>query len=208
MPRTLITDDHAVARLGIAAVLEEALGPLEVGHAATPDAARLLLGAERWDLMVLDLDLGSPGSLELLAAVRRTWPRLPVLAMGPEAAADDALAALRLGALGWVPTSASAAELGGAARAVLAGRAHIPPALAGPLLHAGSHPVPGEPPRLSARERQVVRLVAGGRTAREAAQALGVSAKTVATYRARLAAKLGLTTAVELTRFAHQHGLL
>jgi DNA-binding NarL/FixJ family response regulator len=206
--RVLITDDHAVARLGIAAVLAEGLGPLEVGHAATPDATRLLLGAEPWDLLVLDLDLGGRSGLDLLAAVRRGWPSLPVLAMGPEAAADEALAALRLGALGWLPTSATSAELTGAARAVLAGRAHVPPALAGPLLHGAGRAAPGEPPRLSARERQVVRLVAGGRTAREAAQTLGVSAKTVATYRARLAAKLGLTTAVELTRFAHQHGML
>jgi len=208
VPRVLITDDHAVARIGIAAVLREALPELAVGHAAAADAALLLLGSEPWDLLVLDLDLGGRSALRLLEQVRAGWPALPVLAMGLQADGEEAARALRLGAAGYLPKSAGSADLAAAARAVLAGGTWRSAALAARLAHGAGRPASGEAPHLSARELQVVRLVAGGRTAREAAALLGVSAKTVATYRARLAAKLGLTRVVELTRFAHQHGLL
>ena len=208
MPRVLITDDHAVARIGIAAVLQEGLPGVVVGHAAAADAALVLLSSGPWDLLVLDLDLGGRSALRLLAQARAGWPGLPVLAMGARADGEEAVRSLRLGAAGYLPKTAGAAELAAAARTALAGGTHASPDLAARLARGAARPACGGPVRLSTRELQVVRLVAGGRTAREAAALLGVSAKTVATYRARLAAKLGLTRVVELTRFAHQHGLL
>jgi len=206
VPRVLITDDHEVVRRGAAEVAREALPGAEVGQAASADVALLLLAAEPWDLLVLDLDLAGRSALHLLAEVRRRWPGLPVLAMGVPAGGPEAVEALRLGAAGYAPKATPAPGLAAAMRAVTGGGRAVEAELAAAAQAARGRDAPALP--LSLRERQVLRLVARGRTARQIAEELGVSTKTVATYRARLAAKLGLTTLVELTRYAHRVGLL
>jgi len=209
MTRILLVDDHEIARRGIEHVLAAALPQATFGEAATYAEALARLGEERWQLVLLDLNLPGRGGLDLLAEVRRLWPRLLAIVVSAYSEEEFALRCLRLGAQGYVMKTAGSKELVAAVRKVLGGGKYVTPLLAerlaaaagGDLAHA-SHDL------LSNRELQVLRLVAVGRTLKEIADELRLSERTIATYRARLATKLGLSSNVEIARYAMQHKLV
>jgi DNA-binding NarL/FixJ family response regulator len=194
--RVVVVDDHEVARRGARSVLDarEALACLSQGH---------------WDLAVIDIDMPGPDGLQLLQEVKRRWPRMPVLMLSGFSEEELAVHALKLGAAGYVSKSSASDELVNAARKVLAGGRYVSAAVAERLAGVVSGDA-GQLPHeaLTARELQVLRLVASGRTHKEIAADLGLSEKTVATYRQRVTDKLGLSSAVELTRYAVRHRLV
>jgi DNA-binding NarL/FixJ family response regulator len=204
----LVVDDHEVVRRGLRQVLAEGLPGVHVGEAATAEAALARLAAAAWDLLLLDVNIPGRSGLDLLEEARRRWPRLPVLVVSAYPEDELAVRCLRLGAAGYVAKDRAADELLAAARKALAGGRYVTASLAERLagLLGGEEPRPAHE-ALSARELQVLRLVASGRSQKEVAAELRISEKTVATYRARIAAKLGVSTSVELTRYALQHRL-
>jgi two-component system invasion response regulator UvrY len=209
MTRMLVVDDHEVVRRGIRQVLAEGFPGAAFGEAATAAEALALLAAEHWDLLLLDINLPGRSGLEVLEDVRRQWPRLPVLVLSAYPEEEFAVRCLRLGAAGYLTKSSAADELVAAARKALEGGKYVTAALAERLAAVLGGAVRGEPHEaLSGRELQVVRLVATGRSMREIAAELNLSEKTIATYRARIAGKLGVSTNVELTRYALQHKLV
>jgi DNA-binding NarL/FixJ family response regulator len=130
-----------------------------------------------------------------------------VLSAYPEE--EFAVRCLRLGAAGYLTKNSAADELVAAARKALEGGKYVTAALAERLAAVLGGGLRGQPhDALSGRELQVVRLVATGRTMKEIAAELHLSEKTIATYRARIAEKLGISTSVELTRYAMQHKLV
>lgn len=209
MTRMLVVDDHEVVRRGTRQVLAEGFPGAAFGEAATAAEAMALLQAERWDLLVLDINLPGRSGLEVLEEVRRVWPRLPVLVLSAYPEEEFAVRCLRLGAAGYLTKSSAADELVAAVRKALEGGKYVTAALAERLASVLGGGVRGEPhDALSGRELQVVRLVASGRSMKEIAAELHLSEKTIATYRARIAEKLGVSTNVELTRYALQHKLV
>ena len=209
MTRMLVVDDHEVVRRGTRQVLAEGFPDAAFGEAATAAEAMGLLQAERWDLLVLDINLPGRSGLEVLEEVRRLWPRLPVLVLSAYPEEEFAVRCLRLGAAGYLTKSSAADELMAAVRKALEGGKYVTAALAERLASVLGGGVRGEPHEsLSGRELQVVRLVATGRSMKEIAAELHLSEKTIATYRARIAEKLGVSTNVELTRYALQHKLV
>jgi DNA-binding NarL/FixJ family response regulator len=209
MIRILLVDDHEVVRRGTRQVLAEGFPDADFGEAADAAKALALLAAERWDLLVLDINLPGRSGLEVLGDVRGQWPRLPTLVLSAYPEEEFAVRCLRLGAAGYLTKSSAADELVAAAHKALEGGKYVTAALAERLaafLGGGFRAEPHE--SLSARELQVVRLVASGRTMKEIAAELHLSEKTIATYRARIAEKLGVSTNVELTRYAMQHKLV
>ncbi len=209
MTRMLVVDDHEVVRRGTRQVLAEGFPGAAFGEAATAAEAMGLLQAERWDLLVLDINLPGRSGLEVLEEVRRLWPRLPVLVLSAYPEEEFAVRCLRLGASGYLTKSSAADELMAAVRKALEGGKYVTAALAERLASVLGGGVRGEPHEaLSGRELQVVRLVATGRSMKEIAAELHLSEKTIATYRARIAEKLGVSTNVELTRYAMQHKLV
>lgn len=209
MTRMLVVDDHEVVRRGTRQVLAEGFPGAAFGEAATAPEALALLAAERWDLLVLDINLPGRSGLEVLEDVRRLWPRLPVLVLSAYPEEEFAVRCLRLGASGYLTKSSAADELVAAVRKALEGGKYVTAALAERLASVLGGGVRGEPHEaLSGRELQVVRLVATGRSMKEIAAELHLSEKTIATYRARIAEKLGVSTNVELTRYALQHKLV
>lgn len=209
MTRMLVVDDHEVVRRGTRQVLAEGFPGAAFGEAATAAEAMALLQAERWDLLVLDINLPGRSGLEVLEEVRRIWPRLPVLVLSAYPEEEFAVRCLRLGAAGYLTKSSAADELVAAVRKALEGGKYVTAALAERLASVLGGGVRGEPhDALSGRELQVVRLVASGRSMKEIAAELHLSEKTIATYRARIAEKLGVSTNVELTRYAMQHKLV
>jgi two-component system, NarL family, invasion response regulator UvrY len=209
MNRFLIVDDHEVVRRGLKQVLADGFPGAQVGEAARAEEAQALLGAQEWDLLLLDVNIPGRNGLELLQDVRRLWPRLPVLVVSAYPEEEFAVRSIRLGAAGYVTKGSASDELVSAARKVLEGGRYVTATLAEKLAAALGSDVQQEPHEaLSPRELQVVRLVASGRTLREIATELGLSEKTIGTYRARISEKLGLSTNVELTRYAMQHKLV
>ena len=209
MPSILIVDDHEVVRRGLKQVLAEGLPAAAFGEAGTTEEAAAALARGGWDLVLLDVNLPGRGGLELLEELRRAQPRLPVLVVSAYAEEEFAVRCIRLGAAGYLTKNSASDELVAASRKALAGGKYVTATLAERLAGVLGGEVSGRPEEvLSARELQILRLVARDRTTREIAAELHLSEKTVATYRARIAGKLGISTRVELTRFAIQHGLV
>lgn len=209
MHRFLIVDDHAVLRRGLLALLREEYPDLQVGEAKDAREATTLILQQEWDLVVLDINMPGPSGLEVLAEIRRQNARAAVLVLSAYSEQEIALRAFQLGAAGYLNKQTAFDELLVAVRRILAGGKYVTSSLAermaatlGGEIQAAPHEV------LSARELQVLRLIAMGRTLKEISGELSVSEKTVATYRARISEKMQLGTKVELTRYALQHKLV
>jgi two-component system, NarL family, invasion response regulator UvrY len=208
MTRILIVDDHEVVRRGLKQVLAEAFPGAQLVDAETSEAATAALATNAWDLLLLDINIPGRSGLDLLEEARRRFPALPVLVVSAYPEEEFAIRCIRLGAAGYLTKTSASDELVAAARKALAGGKYVTAKLAERLMHVlGGDVQPPPHEALSSRELQVLRLVAGGRTGKEIAAELHLSEKTIATYRARISEKLGVSTNVELTRYAIQHKL-
>ena len=199
MIRLALTEDHTIVRWA----LREALNATEdidvVGEAATADETLAMIRRDQPDVLLLDLSLPDRSGFEVLADLRQieTAPLVVVLTWHTEPAyASRAIAA---GAHGFLNKSVTPTELLDAIRAVSRGEQVIP---AGLEVATGEHPANS----LTAREQQVMEMLARGMTNREIAEHLVISIKTVDTHRGHVLKKLGLRNNSELTRFAVKHG--
>lgn len=206
MTRILIIDDHQVVRDGLKRIIDEHLGPVQLGEARNPPEALDKAAANEWDLVILDLSLGGRGGLEVLKDIKRMRPRLPVLILTMHSEEQYAVRAFRAGASGYVSKDTPSSELASAVRKVLAGGRYVSATLAEALSTAverGADRPSHE--SLSDREFQVLRMIASGRTVKEIASVLNLSDKTVSTYRTRILDKMSMKTNAELTYYAiHQ----
>ena len=182
---------------------------VEVGEAGDARSGMDAVRRENWDLVAVDISLPGRNGLELIQDVKREKPSLPVLVVSTHAEKDYALRALKLGASGYVSKKSAPDVLVTAVQRVLSGRRYISPALAEQLAGAMAGDTLGvSHETLSNRELLVLQLIASGKTIKEISADLALSVKTVATYRSRIAEKMGLSSNVELTRYAMQHGLV
>jgi two-component system, NarL family, invasion response regulator UvrY len=206
--RILVVDDHAVVRQGIARLLEEAPDLVLVGEAADgAEGRRLALDVEA-DVCVLDLAMPG-GGVELVAELHELLPRLRILVFSMHREEHYALRVLAAGAGGFLSKDSPPTELAEAVRAVASGRRYLSHAVAEQMaerLIDGTTDAPHE--RLSPRELEVFRRLARGEGPSEIAAALGLSVKSVSTYRSRVLEKLGFRRNADLTRYALEHDLL
>jgi len=209
MKKILIVDDHEVVREGVKRILNAKPGTIVFGEAgAAPDALRLVREQD-WDVVVLDLSLGSRNGLELLKEFKQVRPKLPVLILSMHPEEQYARRAFKAGAAGYVTKDSSRAELAEAVDSVAAGGKYITRALAEKLivdLERGSDRPPHE--TLSDREFEVMQLIASGKTVTEIAALLSLSDKTISTYRVRILEKIGIQTNADLVRYAIQNKLV
>ena len=209
MKRFLIVDDHEIVRKGVKQVLADAFPGAHIGEAASSEAASAALAGGEWDLVLLDINIPGRGGLELLEEAKSRRPAQPVLMLSAYPEEEFALRCLRLGASGYLTKSSASDELVAAMRKVLGGGKYVTASLAERLAEVLGGEVQQAPHEaLSARELQVLRLVALGKSGKEIATDLHLSEKTIATYRTRIAEKLGVSTNVELTRYALRHKLV
>jgi len=199
MRSVLLVDDHPIVRQGIARVLAVEIPDLRIAEAVDGATAIERLRSSTYQLILLDLTLPGDGGLSLLRKIRREFPSVPVLIVSMHPVDQFAQRALQAGAVGYVTKDADPQELVRAVRAALAGGRHVPAELeeAARLVQ--------DPPRhdvLSDREYQVLRMIGGGRTVTEISTELGLSVKTVSTYRQRILEKLQLRTSAELIHYA------
>jgi two-component system invasion response regulator UvrY len=207
--KVLIIDDHAIVRRGMISLLQEHFKDVEVGEANDSKSGLEAVLREPWDLAIVDITMPGRNGLELIQDIKLEKPALPVLIISSHPEKDYALRSLKLGASGYVSKQSAADVLVTAVGRVISGRRYISPALAEQLAGALAGEASGTSHEtLSNRELQVLRLIALGKTIKEISADLALSAKTVATYRSRIAEKMGLSSNVELTRYAMQHQLV
>lgn len=179
------------------------------GDASTANEALTAIRQQHWDLVVLDISLGSDSGLELLHAIHQERPRLPVLVLSMHAEEQYARRAFQAGASGYIMKNSPSAELAAAIDKVARGGRYVSAKL-GEALSAHFDPkanlLPHE--RLSQREFEVLRLLTSGKAVSEIAEMLSLSDKTVSTYRGRIIEKLQLKTTAELVRYALEHSLI
>ena len=204
----MLVDDHVVLRSGLRALINQETDLEVVSEAGTARDARAHLGSAQPDVLVLDLTLPGGGSLELIRelADRGPPPRVLVLSMHNDPA--YARAALGAGATGYVVKTVSEEDLLAAIRAVDRGKVVVDlddEALTASVFAAG-HPLAATD--LSAREREVLKLLGQGYSNQEIADRLELSPKTVATYKARIGEKLGLHTTADFVKYAADTGLM
>jgi len=163
---------------------------------------------ERWDLVMLDLNLVGRGGMEVLKEITAEFPQLPVLVLSNYPEEQFAVRTIQAGARGYLNKNLARSVLVDAARQVLSGGSYVSPEVAAHLMNAVRHPA--ERPlhaTLSDREDQVLRLIGIGRTAGEIAARLALSVKTVSTYRAIILRKLSLANNAQIMRYALVNGL-
>ncbi len=207
--KILIADDHELIRHGLRGLLREHFPETRITEAANAREALAAAVKGGWDLALVDINMPGRSGLELIRDLRQMHPSLPVLVVSAHTEEDFALRALKLGAAGYVSKQGAADVLVAAVKKVMSGGRYVSPAVAEKLAQAAAEGWSGTPhENLSHREMQVLQMIATGKTIKEIAAELALSEKTIATYRSRISEKLGLSTNVELTRYAMQHGLV
>jgi len=216
VPRVFLVDDHAMVRSGVRAELGVAADV--VGEAADVPEAVAGIRATAPDVVLLDVHLPGGGGRAVLEQLRAELPAVRWLALSVSDAAEDVIAVIRAGARGYVTKTISGPELRDAVRRVADGDVVFSPRLAGFVLDAFAATTPAAPTDdpatdpgldlLSAREREVMQLLARGYTYREIGSRLFISVKTVESHASNVLRKLQLSNRNELTRWAATNRLL
>ena len=210
--RVLVADDHTLVRDGIRALLATA-GDLElVAEAADGREAIAQARQAQPDVILLDIAMPGLGGLESVPLLQREVPDARILILTQYEQPEYVRRFLHLGVAGYVLKKAAGAELISAIRAVHRGGLVVDPAVARDALRdaAASRPVPSDDPyeALTDRERQVLKLVAEGRSNKDVAAFLDISVKTAMTHREHVMQKLNLHNRTDLTRFALRRGII
>jgi two-component system, NarL family, invasion response regulator UvrY len=206
MTRILLIDDHPIVRLGVRRILMEHFNPVFIGEAGDAESGAAQALGEPWDVVVLDITMPGAVGLDVLKHIREQRPDLPILVLSIHPANQFARRALSAGASGYLTKDSATSELVGAIEDVRRGRRYVSDAVKA-TMGSGARAIATHE-TLSDREYQALRMLGSGRTVSEISEELGLSVKTVSTYRARVLQKLGMRTNAELMRYAMENGLL
>ena len=208
--RVLIADDHALVRAGIRALVERIDGVVVVGEAGKGSEALDLIRQLSPDLILLDITMPDGNGFEVLDQVTKLYPEIKVIVLTVHEAGEYALRAVREGAAGYLPKSAASIELEQAIQTVIRGERYISPETARNTIFEVTNRATKRDllATLSPRQREVLRLIAEGKTTKQIAQVLEISVKTVETHRAQLMERLGIHDVAGLVRYAIIVGLI
>jgi len=207
--RVLIADDHAVFRRGLKETIGESFPKVTFGEAKTAQETVECVRRQDWEIVILDISMPGKSGLDILDDVRRLRPKLPVLFLSMHPEEQYARRALKSGAAGYLTKDSIPEELKEAVRRILTGGRYVSATLAERLafdLRKGADTPLHE--LLSAREFQVLRMIASGKSVKQIADEISLSVKTVSTYRARILEKTGMKTTADLIRYAIQAQLV
>lgn len=209
MLKILIADDHSIVRAGLKQVLADTSDMTVTDEAGgAEEAIRKALDGD-FDVVVLDISMPGRGGLEVLKQIKRQKPKLPVLVLSMHPEEQYALRVLKAGAAGYVTKESVTEELIDAIRKVSKGMKYVSAHLAQEIAFAldldTERPIQET---LSDREFQVLCMIASGKTAREIAEELSLSVKTVSTYRSRILEKMRMKSNAELTNYAIKNNLV
>ena len=209
-PRVLMADDHSLILAGLRKLVEadcDVVGAVEDGRSLVEAAQRL-----RPDLILLDISMPLLNGLEAARQLRTLVPDCKLIFLTMHASPTYATEAFQIGASGYLLKRSAASELGLAIKAVLQGQQYLTPLLTKDVLESVLKPSTGErgaplSGALTARQREVLQLVAEGKGTKEIATILDVSVKTVEFHKSRLMQQLDIHTTADLTKYAITHGI-
>lgn len=205
-----LADSHGVVRDGMCLLLEAHTDIRVVGNAANGREAVREVRRLRPDTVIMGIAMPELSGIDATLEIREACPSVKILILSMFSSIDHISRALQAGAHGYLLMEASGAELVDAVRAVHAGHRYLSQKITGTVIddytckHHASSPLAS----LSSRERQILQLIAEGKSSAHAAKILFLSPKTVETYRSRLMRKLGISGFPDLIKFAIQHGLI
>lgn len=208
-PRVLLADDHPLVLTGLRALLEtecEVVGAVSDGRSLVESA--LLL---RPDVIVVDIGLPVLNGMDAARQIKKDLPDTKILFLTMHGNLEYLKSALAAGASGYVLKTSAREELLGAVQDVVRNRIHVSPGFGEEIVNRFErHPrsITASPSLLTARQREILQLVAEGLTAKQISELLHISLQTVAFHKYQIMNKLGVRTTAELTRFAIQEGLI
>jgi len=205
--RIVVVDDHPIVRKGLAELINQQPGMTVVGEGDALAAGLARIRADRPDVAIVDLSLGSASGLDLVKTLNATQPEVRVLMLSMHDETLYAERALAAGANGYIMKDEAMGNLIGAIRCVASGKTYVSPQMSERIVarvtgRGGAAEEPEPLARLTDREREVFTLMGRGLETRAVAAQLELSVKTIETYHARIKEKLGLKTAHELIRAA------
>ncbi len=208
-PRVLVADDHTIVAEGLRSLLEpefELVGVVQDGRSLIAEAARI-----RPEVIVLDISMPLLNGIEAAQQIHKSDPKVKLIFLTMHSDVAFVREAFRAGASGYLLKRAAVSELVTAIRETLKGRSYLTPLITHETLHffldkpSEAVTAQGE---LTLRQREVLQLVAEGRSIKEMASILHISPKTAAFHKYRIMDQLGLRTTAELTQYAIKHGIV
>jgi len=204
--RVVVADDHPLMRLGLRALVDATPDLKIVGCAADSEALLEVIKAQSPDIALLDAPLPRACMSDVVRRIREGSPHTKILVLTSLKDGKALAALLELGAEGYVVKRSTPAELLRVIRIILAGQGYVDPTIAAAVQSRGSISDAADAAALSERELSVLKLVAGGFSNKEIAAKLGVSIKSVQTYKTRAAKKLNLQTRADFVRYGAARG--
>jgi two-component system, NarL family, invasion response regulator UvrY len=207
MIKILIADDHPIVRRGLKEILSDDPGIAMVGEAESSSEVIELVRTHHWDAVVLDITMPGRGGLDTLKELKRLHPELPVLMLSMHSEDQFAMRAFKAGAAGYMTKESAPNELITAIRKITKGGKYVSATFAEKLVSI----MGAEPPSqdsLSAREYQVMLMIASGNTLSQIAEEMNLSIKTISTYRTRILEKMKMQNNAEITYYAIKNGLV
>ncbi len=200
--KVLIADDHAVVRKGLQQIVREQAPYMEIGEAESGQEVLDKVRSDTWNCLVLDISMPGRNGLDILNEVRHSCPELPVLILSMHPEEQYAFRVLKAGASGYMNKEVALEELVGAIQRVVDGGKYISTTLAERLamgLSGDLDKLPHE--ALSDREYTVLLMIGSGKSVSEIGDDLGLSVKTISTYRSRILEKMEMKTNADLIRY-------
>jgi DNA-binding NarL/FixJ family response regulator len=207
-PTVLLADDHKIVLDGLKRILEpkfELAGTVEDGRALLSQAEQL-----RPDVIVVDISMPLLNGIEAVRQIKKVNPYVKVVFLTMHPDVTYAIRAFEAGAAGYVLKHSASSELVTAIQEALQGRTYVTPLIAGELMQsyqAGIHRQPDKTEQLTPRQREVLQLLAEGRSVKEVAKILNISPRTVEFHKYSLISKLKLKTFSALVQYAIKHGI-
>jgi len=210
MKKILIVDDHTMFRQALQAVLHDHLPPdsLSCDDVASAEEAKAKLAKKQYDLIILDIAMPDTSGIELLPELKLLYPETPVLMLSMYPEEQFALQAMRLGASGYLTKKEAADELLAAMEAISNGSKYVGSSLSALLIDQLVHQGRIEEPlhlKLSRRELEIFKRLVDGQSLKSVADDLGLSIKTVSTYKTRLNGKMGFKNNAALISYGLKH---
>lgn len=208
--RIVLADDHALVRAGIRALIESIPNVTVVGEAGDGREALRLVEEKSPDIALLDMAMPEISGLSATESIARMHPGVKVIILSMHQSPEFVMHALRAGAHGYIVKDAASSELEAAIHAVARGESYLSPAVSRPVIASsiGRTEHPKSAHELTARQLQVLRLLAEGQSVKEIAYVLGVSIKTVEAHRSQLMDRLKIHDLPGLVRYAMRAGLI
>lgn len=208
MIRLLIADDHSIVREGVKQLLALTLDIVVTAEASCGEEVLQKLKAKNVDVLLLDINMPGASGVELIPFIKKAKPNLPVLIFSMHNEPHVVVKALKVGASGYCSKNGDPKLLLDAVRKVSMGQLYLDPKISESMAFASAFPAQTQPHTLlSGREREILSMLAAGKSVNAISEELSISNKTVSTHKTNLMGKMNLENIADLVRYAVQHGL-